>query len=111
VPVARKEGAVLVVRFKVQCQPDKTEEMVTAMACVVGAARSLPGVVHFDVARDVTDQNSLIATEVFEDRAAMEREEAIPEVAAVVGFIEAGALTGPPEWTIFDVASSKSPAM
>jgi quinol monooxygenase YgiN len=103
--------AVLVVRFKVQCQPDRTEEVVTAMAGAVNAARDLPGVVHFDVARDVMDQSSLIATEVFEDRAAMEREEAIPEVAAVVGLMESGALAGPPEWTIFDVASSESPPM
>jgi len=102
---------VLVVRFKVRCQPDKTEEVVAAMAGVVDAARTLPGVVHFDVARDITDQDSLIATEVFEDRAAMEREEAIPEVAAVVGLMEAGALAESPEWTIFDVASSESPAM
>ncbi len=40
----------------------------------------MPGVVHFDIGRDVTDENSLISTEVFEDRAAMEREEAMPEV-------------------------------
>ncbi len=102
---------MLVVRFKVRCQPDKTEEVVAAMAAVAGAARTLPGIVHFDVARDITDQDSLIATEVFEDRAAMEREEAIPEVAAVVALMEAGALAGSPEWTIFDVASSESPPM
>lgn len=55
---------MLVVRFKVSCQPDKTEEMAKAMVAVVGAARRLPGVVHFDVARDIIDQDSLIATEV-----------------------------------------------
>jgi quinol monooxygenase YgiN len=111
VAAATKEGAVLVVRFKVQCQPDKTEQMVTTMARVVGVARSLPGVLHFDIARDISDPNSLVATEVFEDRAAMEREEAIPEVAAVVGLMQAGALAGPPEWTVFDVASAESPSM
>jgi quinol monooxygenase YgiN len=109
--VSEWEDAMLVVRFKVRCQPDKTEEMVTAMKAVVGAARTLPGVVHFDIGRDVADSNSLIATEVFEDRPAMEREESIPEVAAVVRLMEAGALAGPPEWTIFDVASSESPSM
>ena len=102
---------MLVVRFKVQCQPEKTEEMVAAMAGVMGVARGLPGVVHFDIGRDIADQNSLIATEVFEDRAAMDREEAIPEVGAVVALMEAGALAGPPEWTIFEVASSESPPM
>ncbi len=102
---------MLVVRFRVQCQPGKTDEMVAAMADIVRASRGLPGVVHFDIGRDVTDENSLISTEVFEDRAAMEREEGMPEVAAAIGLMEAGALTGPPEWTIFDVASSESPSM
>jgi hypothetical protein len=44
-------------------------------------------------------------------RAAMEREEALPAVAKVVELMEAGALAGPPEWTVFDVASSESPRM
>jgi quinol monooxygenase YgiN len=78
---------------------------------VVRAARALPGVVHFDIGRDLTDSNALIATEVFEDRAAMEREESIREVAAVVSLMQDGALAGPPEWTIFEVASSESPSM
>jgi quinol monooxygenase YgiN len=101
----------MVVRFKVRCQPDKTEPMAAAMSGVVEAARDLPGVIHFDVARDLTDEDSLIATEVFEDRAAMEREEALPQVAAVVELMQSGALAGVPEWTIFEVASSESPTM
>lgn len=100
---------MIVVRFKVHCQPEKTDEVAAAMKGVVAPSRSLPGVIHFDVARDVTDPNALIATEVFENRAAMERQESQAEVAKVVGLIEAGALTAPPEWTIFDVASSESP--
>jgi quinol monooxygenase YgiN len=102
---------VLIVRFKVQCQPDKTADMATAMRAVVEAARGLPGVIHFDVARDLTDEHALIATEVFEDRAAMEREEEIPEVAQIVELMQGGALAGAPEWTIFEVASSESPTM
>jgi quinol monooxygenase YgiN len=102
---------VIVVRFKVQCQPDKTAELAAAMRSVVEAARELPGLIHFDVARDLTDDDALIATEVFEDRAAMEREEALPEVARVVELMQAGALADPPEWTIFEVASSESPTM
>ncbi len=102
---------MLVVRFKVQCQPDKTEEMAQAMEAVVRAARQTPGVIHFDIGRDLTDEHSLIATEVFEDRPAMGRQEQTPEVAAVVDLIGAGAVTGPPEWTIYDVASAESPEM
>jgi hypothetical protein len=36
--------------------------------------RTLPGVAHFDVARSLTDPNTLIADEVFEDREALERQ-------------------------------------
>ncbi len=41
----------------------------------------------------------------------MKREEALPEVARVVELMQSGALAGPPERTVFDVASSESPAM
>jgi quinol monooxygenase YgiN len=102
---------MIVVRFKIRCQPSRTDDMVHAMTEVIRSARTLPGVVHFDIGRDLSDPDSLIATEVFEDRAAMEREESIPEVAKVVELMEAGAVTGPPEWTIFDVASAESPSM
>jgi quinol monooxygenase YgiN len=102
---------MIVVRFKVQCQPSKTEDVAAAMEKVVGAARSLPGVIHFDIARDLTDSNALIATEVFEDNEAMQREESLPEVVRVIDLMQAGALAGPPEWTRFEVASSESPSM
>ncbi len=102
---------MIVVRFRVKCQPDRTDEMTAAMKDVVSAARKLPGVIHFDIARDINDTNTLIATEVFQDRAAMEKEETIAEVATVVKLMEAGALAESPEWTVFDVASSESPTM
>ena len=101
---------MIVVRFAVRCQPDKTAEMAAAMQAVVVAARELPGVLHFDIARDLTDDDRLIATEVFEDREAMAREEAIAEVARVIELMQAGALAGAPEWTIFEVASAESPS-
>ena len=102
---------MIIVRFKVHCLPDKTEKMMDAMAAIVAPSRALPGVIHFDVARDVVDRDALIATEVFDDRVAMERQEALPEVAKAIDFIGAGALTVPPEWTIYEVASAESPEM
>ncbi len=102
---------MLVVRFKVRCQPGRADEVAAAMAVVVQAARDVPGVVHFDIGRDLTDGDALIATEVFEDRDAMAREEALPEVARVIELLQSGALTGPPEYTIYEVASSETPAM
>jgi len=102
---------MIVVRFKVRCVSGKTEELMGAMGAVVAPSRALPGVIHFDVARDLTEPDALIATEVFEDRAAMERQEAQPEVARVMEVIEAGALSGAPEWTIYEVSSAESPDM
>jgi len=102
---------MIVARFKVRCVPDKTEAMVQVMRAVVTPSRALPGVIHFDIARDVTDADSLIATEVFEDRVALERQNAQPEVEAVMKLIEAGALSMAPEWTIYEVASAESPAI
>ena len=36
---------MIVVRFKVRCQPDRTEEMLASMRDVVAPSRALPGVV------------------------------------------------------------------
>jgi quinol monooxygenase YgiN len=80
-----------------------------AMRDVVGPSRKMPGVIHFDVARDVTDPNAILAVEVFEDRAAMERQESQPEIAKAMGLCEGGALVAAPEYTIFEVSSSESP--
>ena len=102
---------MIVVRFKVRCRPDRTRDVTEAMAAVVAPSRATPGVIHFDVARDVTDPDGLIATEVFNDRAAMEAQEGLPEVARVIGLIEGGALSDAPEWTIYEVAAAQSPAM
>jgi quinol monooxygenase YgiN len=100
---------MLVLRFKVQCQPDKTEEALAAFRDVVAPSRQLDGVIDFDIGRDLTDPNAIIATEVFEDEAARERQESLPEVARVMELLPT-ALAGPPEAVAFEVASS-APAM
>ena len=102
---------MVVVRFKLQCQPDRTEEVVAAMRDVIAPSRKLAGVVHFDIGRDLTDANSLIATEVYENRSAMEKQETLAEVGQVIKLIEAGAAAGPPEWTIYDGATAESPEL
>ncbi len=97
---------MIVVRFKVQCQPEKTEQVMAAMEQVVAPSRALDGVVSFDIGRDLVDPNSLIATEVFEDRAALDRQESQPEVARVLGLLEQS-VAAQPEATIFHVSSSE----
>lgn len=102
---------MIVVRFKIRCRPDRTEEVAAAMRDVVAAARGLDGVINFDIARDLTDDDALIATEVFEDRAAMDREEKLPEIAKVIELMEGGALVALPELTRFEVTSVESPSV
>jgi hypothetical protein len=41
----------------------------------------------------------------------MDRQEAQPEVAKLFDLIGVGALAGPPEWTIYEVASAETPEM
>ena len=98
---------MIVLRFRVQCRPDKTRGVADAMHEAAVASRQLPGVVHFDVARDVGDDNTLIALEVFEDGAARERQEALPEVAKVMSLLP-DALAGAPEATVFHVSSTEA---
>ncbi|TMK55154.1 MAG: antibiotic biosynthesis monooxygenase [Actinobacteria bacterium] len=104
-----KENAVIVIRFRVKCQPAKSEELAQAFQKVLAPSRAVVGVISFDIGRDVDDANAFIATEVFEDAAARERQESLPEVANVMTLLPT-ALAAPPEATLFEVSSS-SPAM
>lgn len=96
---------MIVVVFKVSCRAEKLAEAVRAFERVIAPSRALEGVVSFDVAQDLSDPASLVATEVFADRAALDRQESLPEVAAVMGSLPE-ILAGDPEATIFEVASS-----
>jgi quinol monooxygenase YgiN len=96
---------MLVIRFKVQCQPDKIDEALAAFAAVVPPSRVVEGVVSFDIARDVVDPNSIIAVEVFQDEDARARQESLPEVGRVMSLLPT-VVSAPPEATIFKVSSS-----
>lgn len=96
---------MIVIRFKVQCRADRMEEALAAFAAVVPPSREVEGVIFFDIGRDVVDPDAIIAVEVFEDEAARARQEALPEVATVMGLLP-DILTAPPEATQFEVSSS-----
>ncbi|MDO8616892.1 MAG: putative quinol monooxygenase [Dehalococcoidia bacterium] len=97
---------MIVVRFKVQCKPEKAEQVMAAFKEVIAPSRKVNGVVNFDIGRDLADPNSFIATEVFADRAALDRQESLPEVAKTLGILEES-LAAEPEATIFHVSSSE----
>jgi quinol monooxygenase YgiN len=100
---------MIVLRFRVQCQPDRTDELAAALEAVVEPSRHVDGVVSFDIGRDVSDPNVFIATEVFDDTAARERQEALPQVGTVMALLP-DCLAAPPEATVFHVSSAE-PAM
>ena len=97
---------MIVVHIKVQCQPEKTEQVMAAFEEVIGPSRTVDGVISFDIARDLADSDSFIAVEVFEDRAALERQESLPEVVKTLAVLEQS-LAAEPEATIFHVSSSE----
>ena len=97
---------MIVVRFKVQCQPEKTAQVMAAFEEVIAPSRAVAGVISFDIARDLADPDSFIAVEVFEDRAALERQESLPEVGKTLAVL-GKSLAAEPEATIFHVSSSE----
>jgi quinol monooxygenase YgiN len=101
---------MIVVRFKATCRPDRADEAVAAFQAVVAPSRTIDGVVDFDIGRDVTDPHTVIATEVFEDEAARERQESLPEVATVMSILP-DCLAAPPEATVYEVTRSYEPSL
>ena len=97
---------MIVVRFKVQCQPGKAEQAMAAFAACVAPSRAVDGVISFDIGRDVADPDAFVAVEVFEDRAAFDRQESLPEVAKTLAVL-GESLAAAPEATIFHVSSSE----
>ncbi|MBI3744220.1 MAG: antibiotic biosynthesis monooxygenase [Chloroflexi bacterium] len=97
---------MVIVRFKVTCKPEKIEQAVAAFREAIIPSRAVKGVVNFDIARDLLDPNSIIATEVFADRAALERQESLSAIQKIIGQLP-DFLASQPEATIFNVSSSE----
>jgi len=63
-----------------RAKPEKCDEVMAALAAIIPGTRATEGVVRLDIARDLLDPDSLVATGVYEDGAAIERQESAPEV-------------------------------
>ncbi len=99
---------MVVIRFSVRCHPDQTAALVEAFRPAVVASRALPGVIAFDVARDILDPDVIHAVEVFDDDDAVARQGALPEAAAVMAVLP-GAMAAAPEAMIYRVATTENP--
>ena len=97
---------MMVVRFRVKCKAEKTEPLIAAFRSIIAASRPLSGVISFDIGRDLSDPDCFIATEVFDDKDALTRQEALPEVQKTMELF-GEVLAEPPQETIFHVSSSE----
>jgi quinol monooxygenase YgiN len=97
---------MIIVRFKVKARPERAEDVRAALEAVIEPSRALTGVIRFDIARDLADVDSFVATEVYEDRSVLERQEALPEVEAALALIRDVAVER--EATLYDVVASES---
>jgi quinol monooxygenase YgiN len=73
---------------------------------VIAPSGAVDDVLSFDIARDLIDPDSFMSTEVFEDRAALDRQESLPEVKRTLAVLEQS-LVAEPEATVFYVSSSE----
>jgi quinol monooxygenase YgiN len=99
-------GAMLILRQKMIAKPDKSDELMTALAEIITPARATKGVISLDIARVLIEPDSFIATAVYEDAAALERQESRPEVHKVMAMLPES-LEAPLERTIFDARSTQ----
>jgi quinol monooxygenase YgiN len=104
--VSPAEETMIVVRFKMKCRRDQTERARAALEAVVARSRTVEGALHFDIARDLTDPDAFVAVEVFADRAALARQESLPEVQRAIALLPE-VLAAEPEATVYHVASSE----
>jgi len=99
---------MIILRFKIRSKPDKSDELMSALADIIAPARATKGVINFDIARDLLEPDSFIATAIYDDGAALELQESLPEVDTVMAMLPES-LVAPPERTIFD--ASLDPAL
>ena len=94
---------MVILRQKMRAKPGKSDELMAALAEIITPARATQGVINFDIARTLLDPDSFIATALYEDGAALERQESLPQVARVMAMLPES-LVEPPERTIFDAS-------
>ena len=94
---------MIILRQRMRSKPDKRAEVTAALAAIMAPARGTHGVISLDIARDLLDPDAFVATGIYEDGAALERQESAPEVhTAMAMFSES--LIAPPERTIYDAS-------
>ena len=99
---------MVILRQKMRSKPHKCDELIAALAEIIPTARATEGVISFDIARTLDDPDSFIATAVYDDGPALERQESAAEVHRAMAIFPQ-LLAAPPERTIYD--ASVDPAL
>jgi quinol monooxygenase YgiN len=94
---------MIILRFKIYAKPGKSDELGAVLSDIIPGARATEGVINLDIARTLDDPDAYIATAVYEDGAALERQESRSEVHRAMGVFP-DLLAGAPERTIFDAS-------
>jgi quinol monooxygenase YgiN len=94
---------MVILRFKIRSKPDKSDELMCALAEITTPARATNGVINFDIAGDLVDHDSFLATATYDDGAALEQQELLPEVDRVMVMLQES-LVATPDRTIFDAS-------
>jgi quinol monooxygenase YgiN len=99
---------MIILHQKMRAKPDMRDDLMAALAEIITPARATEGVISLDIARVLLEPDSFIATVVYADGAALERQESRPEVHKVMAMLPES-LAAPLERTIFD--ASPNPAL
>jgi quinol monooxygenase YgiN len=96
-------GQMVILRQQMRSKPERTDDVLAALAAIVPGARATQGVISLDIARDLLEPGSFVATGVYEDTAAIERQESAPEVRRAMAMFS-GALAAPPDRKIYEAS-------
>ena len=94
---------MIILRQQMRSKPERTDDVSAALAAIVRGARTTQGVISLDIARDLLEPDSFVATGVYEDSAAIERQESAPEVHKAMAMFSA-ALVAPPDRKIYEAS-------
>ena len=99
---------MVILRQQMRSKPERTDEVWAALAAIIPEARATQGVISLDIASDLLDPDSFVATGIYEDSAALQRQESSPAVhRAMAMFGEA--LAAPPDRMVYE--ASRAPAL
>jgi quinol monooxygenase YgiN len=97
---------MIVFRVAVRVHQAKTSQARALFGELTRASGRVAGVVSFDILQDPDDPARFVSIEVYEDRAAVDRQEKLPELAAVTAAFD-DLLSDHPRGTIFHVSRAE----